>query len=129
MAASLLLLLLLLRQNGKGKVVSVPFLTENHALKAYWGVDVELHTFFISALDGGEWSVSRPGRFTLRERDHVTHWRGGLMGLRADLDATMDKVQKHNSVNTNTPSSESYRNQIISYSLSGLEPLIIKPQA
>jgi len=26
---------------------------------------------------------------------------------------TMDKVQKHNSFNTNTPSSESYRNFIL----------------
>jgi len=25
---------------GKGKVVPVPFLTENHAMKAYWGVEV-----------------------------------------------------------------------------------------
>jgi hypothetical protein len=25
------------------------------------------HTFLTSVLDGGEWSASRPGRFTLRE--------------------------------------------------------------
>jgi hypothetical protein len=30
----------------------------------YGGVDVEFHTFLASALDGGEWSVSRPDRFT-----------------------------------------------------------------
>jgi hypothetical protein len=29
-----------------------------------------------SALDGGEWSASRPGRFTPRERDPGTHWIG-----------------------------------------------------
>jgi len=29
-----------------------------------------------SALDGGEWSASCPGRFTPRERAHCTHWRG-----------------------------------------------------
>jgi len=28
-------------------------------------VDVYLHAFLISALDGGEWSASRPGSFTL----------------------------------------------------------------
>jgi len=26
-----------------------------------------------SAIDGGEWSASRPGRFTLTERVPVTH--------------------------------------------------------
>jgi hypothetical protein len=33
----------------KGKVVSV-LLTEHHAVKAYWGVEVE-HAFLTSALD------------------------------------------------------------------------------
>jgi hypothetical protein len=36
-----------------------------------------------SALDGGEWSASRPGRFTLRERAPVIHWIGGWVGPRA----------------------------------------------
>jgi len=35
-----------------------------HAMRTYWGVDVELHAFLTSALDGGEWSGSSPGRFT-----------------------------------------------------------------
>jgi len=30
-----------------------------------------------SALDGGEWSASRPGRFTLRARASATHSIGG----------------------------------------------------
>jgi hypothetical protein len=30
-----------------------------------------------SAVDGGEWSASRPGRFTPRERAPGTHWIGG----------------------------------------------------
>jgi hypothetical protein len=30
----------------KGKVVSVLHLTEHHAMKAYWGVVVQLHPFF-----------------------------------------------------------------------------------
>jgi hypothetical protein len=28
------------------------------------GVEVKLHAFLISALDGDEWSTSRPGHFT-----------------------------------------------------------------
>jgi hypothetical protein len=39
-----------------------------------------------SALVGGEWSASRPGRFTPRERAHGTHWIGGWVGPWAGLD-------------------------------------------
>jgi hypothetical protein len=39
------------------------------------------------ALDGGEWSASRPGRFTSGDRAPGTHWIGGWMGSRAGLDA------------------------------------------
>jgi hypothetical protein len=35
-------------------------------MKAYWGVEMYLHSFLTSALVGGEWSSSLPGRFTLR---------------------------------------------------------------
>jgi hypothetical protein len=45
-----------------------------------------------SALDGGEWSASRPGRFTPRERDPGTHWIGGWVGPRAVLDAVVKKI-------------------------------------
>jgi len=38
-------------------------------------------------LDGGEWSPSRPGRFTPKERAPGTHWIGGWTGPRAVLDA------------------------------------------
>jgi hypothetical protein len=33
-----------------------------------------------SALDGGEWSASRSGRFTPRERAPGTYWIGGWVG-------------------------------------------------
>jgi hypothetical protein len=36
-----------------------------------------------SALDGSEWSVSRPGRFTPRKRASGTHWIGRRVGPRA----------------------------------------------
>jgi hypothetical protein len=38
------------------------------------------------ALDGGEWSASRPGRFTPRERAAGTHWIGGWVGPRVGVD-------------------------------------------
>jgi len=38
------------------------------------------------ALDGGDWSHLRPGRFTPRERAPITHWIGGWVGPRAVLD-------------------------------------------
>jgi hypothetical protein len=44
-----------------------------------------------SALDGGEWSVSCPSRFTSRERDPGTHWIGGWVGPRAILDAVIKR--------------------------------------
>jgi len=46
-------------------------------MKVYWGVEVQLHTFLISAVDGGKWSVSHTGHFTLRERTPDIHWIGG----------------------------------------------------
>jgi hypothetical protein len=41
--------------------------------------------FLSSALDGGEWSASRPGRFALGERALGTHWIGGWVGPRAGV--------------------------------------------
>jgi hypothetical protein len=55
----------------KSKVVPVL----NYAMKAQVGVDVWIHIFLTSALAGGEWSASCPGRFTLG-----THWIEGLGG-------------------------------------------------
>jgi hypothetical protein len=42
-----------------------------------------------SALDGGEWSAPRRGRFAPRERGPGTHWIGGWMGPRAVLDGVV----------------------------------------
>jgi hypothetical protein len=42
--------------------------------------------FLRSALDGGEWSNSRPDHFTLGERAFVIHWIGGWVDLRTCVD-------------------------------------------
>jgi hypothetical protein len=46
--------------------------------------------FFTSALDGSEWSASRPARFTPEEIAPGTRWIGGWVGLRACPD-TVEK--------------------------------------
>jgi hypothetical protein len=61
-------------------------------MKAYGGVDVQIQIFLTSALDEGEWSTSRPGRFTPGERAPGTHWIGGWVDLRAGLD-DLEKIQ------------------------------------
>jgi len=43
--------------------------------------------FLTPALDGGEWSASRPGRFTPGVGTSGTHCREGWVGPRAGLDA------------------------------------------
>jgi hypothetical protein len=55
-------------------------------MKAYKGVDVYIHIFLASALAGGEWSVSRPGRFISGGRAAGTHWIGSWVGPRAGMD-------------------------------------------
>jgi hypothetical protein len=55
-------------------------------MKAYGRVDVQIHIFLTSAIAGGEWSASRPGRFTPRERAPGIHWLGGWVGPKAGLD-------------------------------------------
>jgi hypothetical protein len=49
-------------------------------MKTYWGSGCIAPRILTSALDVGEWSASRPGRFTPRERDPDTHWIGRLGG-------------------------------------------------
>jgi hypothetical protein len=45
------------------------------------------YSFTIPALNGGELSVSRPGRFTPGDRAPVTDWIGSWLGPIAGLDA------------------------------------------
>jgi hypothetical protein len=76
-------------KNTEKKIKLSLCLTKHHTMKMYWGVEVELHVLLTSALDGGEWSVLRPGRFTPRERAPGTHWIGGWVDPRAVLDAVV----------------------------------------
>jgi hypothetical protein len=46
-----------------------------------------------SALDGGEWSASRPGRFTPGERAPGANWIGGWVGPRG-----LDAIEKRKSL-------------------------------
>jgi hypothetical protein len=55
-------------------------------MKTYGGVDVQIHVFLTSALIGGEWSASRPCRFTHRERTPDIHSIGGWVNPTAGLD-------------------------------------------
>jgi hypothetical protein len=57
-----------------------------YSMKAYGGVDVQIHIFLTSALVGDEWSASRPCRFTPEERACGTLWRAGWVGPRTGLD-------------------------------------------
>jgi hypothetical protein len=57
-------------------------LVKYHAMKTYVGMEVQLHTLLTSAIDGGKWSVSRPGRFIPSEGLPVTRGIGGWVGPR-----------------------------------------------
>jgi hypothetical protein len=46
---------------------------------------------FASALDRGEWSASRPGRFTIKERAPGTYWIGDWVDPRAGLEAVVKR--------------------------------------
>jgi hypothetical protein len=46
-------------------------------MKTYGGMGVEIHVFLTSTLVGGEWSASRPGRFTRGKIVPGDHWIGG----------------------------------------------------
>jgi hypothetical protein len=60
-------------------------------MKVYWGSGGRSTQSLTSALDGGEWSASRPGRFTPRERAPGIHCIGDWVGPRTVLDAVVKR--------------------------------------
>jgi hypothetical protein len=48
-------------------------------MKTLWGSEGLASLFFTSVLDGGDWSVSRPGRLTFGDRAPGTHRIGGCV--------------------------------------------------
>jgi hypothetical protein len=66
--------------------LSLP-LTKYQAMKTCRRVEVQLHAFLTSSLDGGEWSASWPDRFTSMKRVFGTHLIGGWVGPKVGLDA------------------------------------------
>jgi hypothetical protein len=60
--------------------------------------------FLTSVLDGGEWTVSRPGRFTPEERTTGTHWIGGLFGRAGEekIDLKMSERLGYNESSSGT---------------------------
>jgi hypothetical protein len=68
---------------------------------AYWGI----HALLTSAVDIDEWSASRPGLFTPRERVPGAHWIRGWVGTRAVLDAVVKRriPSPHRESNPRTP--------------------------
>jgi hypothetical protein len=55
-----------------------------------WGSGGIAPPFLTSALDGGEWSASRPCRFT-----PGTHWIGGWVSPRIGLDGEEKRIIEH----------------------------------
>jgi len=49
---------------------------KHYIMKTYLGAEVKLHEFLISALDTGEWSASRSGHITSREKAHDIYCSG-----------------------------------------------------
>jgi hypothetical protein len=56
--------------------LSLDLLIKQDSMKAYGRMKVYLQEFLISALCGGEWSASRPGRFA-----HIDNWVGTGAGV------------------------------------------------
>jgi hypothetical protein len=49
------------------------YVTPRHAVKAYGRMEVQLHSFLFSVLNGEKWSTLHLGRFTPEARAHITH--------------------------------------------------------
>jgi hypothetical protein len=75
-------------------------------MEARGRMNVQIHILLITALVGGEWSASRPRRFTLGEGASGTHWIGRWMGPRAGL-YDVEKILDPFGTRISTPQSSS----------------------
>jgi hypothetical protein len=76
----------------KGKKVKLSLcLTKHHTMKTYWEWRYSSTHSLTSALDGSEWSASRPARFTPRERAPSTHWIGSWVSPTIVLDRVVKR--------------------------------------
>jgi hypothetical protein len=66
-------------------------LTKHHAMKTYWESGGIAPRILDLELDVGEWSATRLGRFTPRERTPGTHRIGGWVGPRAVPDSVVKR--------------------------------------
>jgi hypothetical protein len=64
-------------------------------MKACGGVDVYIHIFLTSALAGGEWSASRPGRFTPGERALGTLETSGTVVIKFNIVEFYEMFSSH----------------------------------
>jgi hypothetical protein len=89
----------------KGKVVPVLYFNSAPRLEGVLGEWRYSSTHSLtSTLYGGEWSASRPCRFTPRERVPGTHWIGGWVGPRTVLEAVKRKIPSpRRQLNPRTP--------------------------
>jgi hypothetical protein len=72
--------------------LSPPSTSLIHRLELFSNISIDdVKSSLTSALDGGEWSASRPGCFTPKGRAPGTHWIGGWVGPRAILDAVVKR--------------------------------------
>jgi hypothetical protein len=76
-------------RNGLGEVKVELFLcfAKRHSVKTYWGWSYSTTHSLTSALEGGEWSASRSGRFTPAKEPPHTHWMGDWVGPSSRLEA------------------------------------------
>jgi hypothetical protein len=74
---------------SKVKVKLSVGLAKHYAIKAYWEWRYISTHSLASELDTGEWSASRPGRFTPMKRTHSTLRIGGWVGPRSILETAV----------------------------------------
>jgi hypothetical protein len=60
-------------------------------MEMYGGVKEYLYALLTSALDGAEWSASRPGRLNLSECAFGTHWLETWLILALGVEAVMKR--------------------------------------